>query len=238
MMLFPAFRPIKLRALAITCEILFVFRAVGFFKSVGAGRVCFDQGCGLNRLETIRISRASAHQRTGRAGRERPGVCLRLWTEAEERGLRDAETPEIARLELSAPVLQLLAWGETDLDLFPWFEAPPATAVTRARELLHRLGALDDHGMTRMGQVSSGRRFRASTSTMSCPNLPKPSTATSDAFRSPRRKCCSSVFSAAMRNVSKNRISVAPLVRRTFLAGVLGQQRGFKSQPSQSSLLA
>jgi ATP-dependent helicase HrpB len=120
----------------------------------GLARVLrFDQGCDLNRLETVRISHASADQRTGRAGREGPGACLRLWTEAEEPGLRAAEAPEIARLELSGPVLQLLAWCETDLESFPWFEASPAAAVSQALELLQRLGALDDSGITRMGQT-------------------------------------------------------------------------------------
>jgi ATP-dependent helicase HrpB len=120
----------------------------------GLARVLrFDQGCGLNRLEMVRISRASANQRSGRAGRQGPGVCLRLWTEAEERGLRDAETPEIARLELSGPILQLLAWGESDVTVFPWFEAPPPAAVTRALDLLHSLAAVDAGGVTGLGQV-------------------------------------------------------------------------------------
>ena len=103
----------------------------------------FDRGCGLNRLETSRISRASATQRAGRAGRQGPGRCLRLWTEAENSSLRDAESPEIRRLELSRAVLQLKSWGEHDLEAFGWFEKPPQRALDDALELLRSLGAVE-----------------------------------------------------------------------------------------------
>jgi ATP-dependent helicase HrpB len=116
-----------------------------------------DSGSGLNRLELTRISRASADQRAGRAGRTAPGVCLRLWPEIEHAALPAAEAPEVRRVELSGAVLELLAWGETRLSGgeggFPWFEAPPPGALDAALDLLRRLGALGDAGITPLGQT-------------------------------------------------------------------------------------
>lgn len=106
----------------------------------------FDPAAGLDRLELERISRVSATQRAGRAGRTGPGICLRLWSEAEHRALAEHTSPEIRRVDLAGPVLQLACWGETDPAAFPWFEAPEPTALARANELLRRLGALEDHG--------------------------------------------------------------------------------------------
>ncbi|HSL83462.1 MAG TPA: ATP-dependent helicase HrpB [Thermoanaerobaculia bacterium] len=115
-----------------------------------------DLASGLNRLELVRISRASADQRAGRAGRTEPGVCLRLWPEIEHPALPERDLPEVARLELSGAALELLAWGETDLDAFPWFEAPPPAALDAARTLLRRLGALSrtpGAGLTPLGRT-------------------------------------------------------------------------------------
>ena len=111
-----------------------------------------DARLGLNRLELTRISRASADQRAGRAGRTAPGVCLRLWTDREQATLRDYELPEIARVDLSEAVLQLLAWGESDVRAFPWYEPPPTAALDAALELLRRLGAVDAKGLTDLGK--------------------------------------------------------------------------------------
>jgi ATP-dependent RNA helicase HrpB len=111
-----------------------------------------DPALGLDRLEIGRISRASADQRAGRAGREGPGLCLRLWTAAEQRGLREREEPEIRRIDLAGPALELLCWGETDLEGFGWFEAPAPAALQRARELLRLLGALGEHHVTALGR--------------------------------------------------------------------------------------
>lgn len=103
----------------------------------------FDPVSGLDRLELEPISQASADQRAGRAGRTRPGICLRLWDESSHR-LRPALTePEIRRVDLAGPVLELKNWGESDILGFPWFEAPRPDAVTQAILLLQRLGALD-----------------------------------------------------------------------------------------------
>ena len=118
-----------------------------------------DPGSGLNRLELARIARSSADQRAGRAGRTAPGVCVRLWPEIEHAALPASEAPEVVRLELSGAVLELAAWGEGELRKpaaeggFPWFEAPPAEALDSALDLLHRLGALGDAGLTPLGRV-------------------------------------------------------------------------------------
>ncbi|HEV7515336.1 MAG TPA: ATP-dependent helicase C-terminal domain-containing protein, partial [Thermoanaerobaculia bacterium] len=109
----------------------------------------------LDRLELGRVSRAAADQRAGRAGRQGPGVCLRLWAAWEEAALPAHETPEIARVDLAAPALQLLAWGETDLARFGWFEPPDPAALAAAQLLLARLGAVEagGGGVTALGQA-------------------------------------------------------------------------------------
>ena len=127
---------------------------VGTVIDSGLARIMrFDRGCGLNRLETSRISRASAKQRAGRAGRQGPGRCLRLWTEAENSSLREAESPEINRLELSRAALQLKNWGEHDLEAFGWFEKPPQRALDDALKLLRSLGAVNNAGLTSHGRL-------------------------------------------------------------------------------------
>ncbi len=113
----------------------------------------YDAGVGLDRLELSRISRASAEQRAGRAGRTQPGICLRLWSEAEQRSMREREEPEIRRIDLAGPALQLLGFGERDLARFPWFEAPSPAALERATKLLEQLGALGAHGLTEIGRA-------------------------------------------------------------------------------------
>ena len=113
----------------------------------------FDAGVGLDRLELGRISKASADQRAGRAGRTAPGVCLRLWTEAAHRSLADEDEPEIRRVDLAGPCLQLACWGESDVASLGWLEPPPAAALARARELLDGLGAADARGPTEIGRA-------------------------------------------------------------------------------------
>ena len=114
-------------------------------------RLRFDPSTGLDRLELGRVSRTSADQRAGRAGRQAPGVCLRLWPAYEHATLPERETPEIARVDLASPALQLLAWGEPDLEAFDWFERPDPESLAAASLLLRRLGALDGHGVTGLG---------------------------------------------------------------------------------------
>ncbi len=116
-------------------------------------RLRFDPATGLDRLELGKVSRASADQRAGRAGRQAPGVCLRLWPSWEHAALPERETPEIARVDLAGPALQLLAWGEPDLAAFDWLEPPDPAALAAATLLLRQLGAIDDHGVTAAGRT-------------------------------------------------------------------------------------
>lgn len=111
-----------------------------------------DPGTGLNRLELERISQASADQRMGRAGRTEPGVCLRLWTEREQRGLAAETAPEIERVDLAGVILALLCWGEQDLQQFPWFQSPPPEALEQGLKLLERLGAIEGNEPTDLGR--------------------------------------------------------------------------------------
>ena len=106
----------------------------------------YDPARGLDRLELGRISKASAEQRAGRAGRTRPGRCFRLWSEREHRGLPDSEIPEVRRVDLCGTVLTLHAWGHSDPSRFGWYEAPEATSMAAAEQLLVLLGALDGAG--------------------------------------------------------------------------------------------
>lgn len=120
----------------------------------GLARVLrFEPAIGIDRLELARICRASADQRAGRAGRNEPGVCVRLWSEHEDGSLRPDEEPEIRRVDLSRAVLELHAWGERDLEQFPWLEPPPRAALAQADRLLRSLGALDAEGITEIGRA-------------------------------------------------------------------------------------
>jgi ATP-dependent helicase HrpB len=112
-----------------------------------------DPSVGLDRLELGAISRASADQRAGRAGRSAPGVCLRLWSEMEHRALVPYDEPEVRRVDLAAAVLQLLVWGEREPSAFPWFEAPRPEALERALVLLEILEARDARGATELGRT-------------------------------------------------------------------------------------
>lgn len=120
----------------------------------GQARVLrFDPHVGLDKLQLEPISRASADQRAGRAGRVQPGICLRLWPEAAQRGRPEFDEPEIRRLDLAGPLLQLKSWIEPELDAFPWFEAPRAPAMEQALALLERLDALELGEVTPLGQA-------------------------------------------------------------------------------------
>ncbi|MBA3441768.1 MAG: ATP-dependent helicase HrpB [Pyrinomonadaceae bacterium] len=101
---------------------------------------------GLPTLNTGRISQASATQRAGRAGRTRPGKCLRLYTRQDFVARPAHETPEINRLDLAEPALELHAAGITDLNNFEWFESPSIDALSAAETLLQRLSAVDGSG--------------------------------------------------------------------------------------------
>jgi len=106
----------------------------------------FDPASGMTRLETVKVSRASADQRKGRAGRVAPGVCHRLWTERTHRHLDAHTSPEIENVDLAPLALELAAWGTSDPSDLCWLDPPPADAYERAQSLLRRLGAVDDKG--------------------------------------------------------------------------------------------
>jgi len=101
---------------------------------------------GLPVLRVGRVSKASATQRAGRAGRTRPGRCLRLYTQHDFETRPDFEAPEIARLDLAQMVLSLRAAGVSVRDGWQWFEAPPPAALDAAETLLRRLDAIDASG--------------------------------------------------------------------------------------------
>ncbi len=103
----------------------------------------YDANRGINTLLIERISQSSADQRTGRAGRTAPGVCMRLWSREEHAHRPPQELPEIRRLDLAEVVLTLKAAGIADLRKFRWLEKPDEISLTHAEELLHDLGALD-----------------------------------------------------------------------------------------------
>jgi ATP-dependent helicase HrpB len=118
----------------------------------GLARVArFDSRRGINTLLVEKISRASADQRAGRAGRTAPGHCLRLWTEREHLERAGQELPEVKRLDLGEVVLTLKASGVQDIAAFRWLESPDSQALARAEQLLVDLGALDPKGITPLG---------------------------------------------------------------------------------------
>ena len=106
----------------------------------------FDPSSGMARLETTRVSRASADQRRGRAGRTAPGVCYRLWEEHEDHGLVAQAPPEILLADLAPLALELAVAGIHHAGELRWLTPPPAAALAQAGELLRQLGALDDDG--------------------------------------------------------------------------------------------
>jgi ATP-dependent helicase HrpB len=117
----------------------------------------FSPRTGMERLETVRVTQASADQRRGRAGRLEPGVCYRLWSEASQRGLKAFGTPEILEADLAPLALELAAWGARDPAALPWLTPPPAAALEQARALLRDLGAIDDAGgITAHGREMAG----------------------------------------------------------------------------------
>ncbi|MGH8292393.1 MAG: ATP-dependent helicase HrpB, partial [Gammaproteobacteria bacterium] len=104
----------------------------------------FDPVSGLTRLATVRVSRASADQRRGRAGRLEPGVCFRLWSEGER--LEAQTVPEILQADLAPLALELAHWGVADAARLAWLDPPPCAALAQARALLRELQALDANG--------------------------------------------------------------------------------------------
>ncbi|MBI5558698.1 MAG: ATP-dependent helicase HrpB [Deltaproteobacteria bacterium] len=106
----------------------------------------FQPASGLSRLETVRVSRAAARQRTGRAGRLGPGYCLRLWTRHLHHGLAPFHPPEICAADLAPLALELALWGAHDAHQLRWLDPPPEASYETARQLLISLGAVDAAG--------------------------------------------------------------------------------------------
>ncbi len=111
-----------------------------------ARRARFDPATGMSGLATVRISRASADQRRGRAGRLGPGVCYRLWSESEHASLSAQTPPEILEADLAPLALDLAEWGTVDPRSLRWIDPPPAATFAQARDLLRSLEAIDARG--------------------------------------------------------------------------------------------
>ena len=116
----------------------------------------YEPDVGLTRLETVRVSRAAADQRRGRAGRTEPGICYRLWDEPQTGSLEPYTRPEILSADLSSFVLDLAQWGASDPGKLAFLDAPPAPALNEAKVLLTELGAIDAQGRI----TEEGRKLR------------------------------------------------------------------------------
>ncbi len=122
-----------------------------------ARRSVFDPVTGMSALTTHRISRASADQRQGRAGRLEPGVCYRIWSAEAHRALAPYSPPEILETDLASLALELAAWGVHDAGELRWLDPPPPAMLSSARDLLLRLDALDRKGrITAHGREMAG----------------------------------------------------------------------------------
>ncbi len=119
----------------------------------GYGKISrFDPKSGLSRLETVQISKDSADQRAGRAGRLSAGVCYRMWTKATHERLSEHRIPEIMEADLAALVLDMAAWGIMDLMQLTWLSPPPKSHILQATDTLHQLGALENGKITAHGK--------------------------------------------------------------------------------------
>jgi ATP-dependent helicase HrpB len=116
-------------------------------------RLQYDPNSGMSRLATVAISKASAEQRKGRAGRVREGHCIRLWAKSKQVTLVDYQPEEILSTELASPVLELYAWGQTDYHTTPWLTPPPLAHYETAVHLLTALGLIDQaNALTPIGR--------------------------------------------------------------------------------------
>ncbi|HUB96195.1 MAG TPA: ATP-dependent helicase HrpB [Stellaceae bacterium] len=128
-------------------ETSLTIEGVGAVIDCGLMRVPrYEPASGMTRLETVRVSQAASEQRRGRAGRLGPGLCYRLWREAEQAQLAPYNTPEIRDTDLAPLALSLALWGSGDPGALQWLDPPPEAAYAEARALLRRLGALGADG--------------------------------------------------------------------------------------------
>jgi len=160
---FAALKPMDRRKVILATNIAETSLTIEGVRTVidsGLARIAgYDAQRGLDRLELSRISKASATQRAGRAGRTAPGHCIRLYTQADERAMADFEAPEVRRVDLCSALLTLHTWGKTDPRQFNWYEAPPEPALGAAERLLSMLGALTSENDGRLTDI--GRRLQS-----------------------------------------------------------------------------
>ncbi len=134
-------------------ETSLTIEGIGIVIDSGLARVPrFDPRSGLTRLDTVRVTRDSADQRAGRAGRLGPGMAYRLWSEGLHNNLVRHRSPEILEADLAQLVLELRVWGTRDISELTWITPPPQGAIDQAKELLMELGALDDQGVRPRGK--------------------------------------------------------------------------------------
>jgi ATP-dependent helicase HrpB len=120
----------------------------------GSARVPrFDPNSGLTSLETVRVTKDAADQRTGRAGRLGPGVCYRLWSESVQSNLIPQRVPEIIEADLAPLMLELANWGVKDFNELTWITPPPSGSANQATALLRELKAIDSNGITVRGKA-------------------------------------------------------------------------------------
>src|SRR5688572_10691680 len=156
-----ALRPAKRRKVILATNIAETSLTIeGVRTVIDSGRVRvagYDPQRGLDRLELKWISKASAAQRAGRAGRTAPGRCVRMWTERHHHSLDDYELPEVKRVDLAGTVLALHVWGADEPRNFGWYERPPEDTLAGAERLLGMLGALSREAA---GKITAlGRRM-------------------------------------------------------------------------------
>lgn len=116
----------------------------------------FDPRNGMTRLETIRVTRDSADQRAGRAGRLGPGICYRLWSQSVQTNLAASRNPEILDADLAPLMLELAQWGIKNVNDLTWITSPPPGAVSQAIDLLENLRAIRDKNITERGREMLG----------------------------------------------------------------------------------
>lgn len=120
----------------------------------GLARVMRVDVLGFPRLYLSRISKASATQRAGRAGRQGPGICYRVWNKLDDASMPNFEAPEVLRADLTEALMSLAAQGVTDFENFSWFEKPRPESLQFAKRTLEMLGFLDSKGLTSLGRDS------------------------------------------------------------------------------------
>ncbi|MEQ9402923.1 MAG: ATP-dependent helicase HrpB [Cyclobacteriaceae bacterium] len=134
-------------------ETSLTIEGVHIVVDTGFGRTSkFDPKSGLSRLVTVEVSKDSANQRAGRAGRLGPGVCYRMWSKATENRMAEHITPEIAEADLSFLALDLAKWGIIDPNQLTWLTLPPKGAWIAAQDTLHQLEALENGKITEHGK--------------------------------------------------------------------------------------